>query len=85
MTHELSLASVKAAAGRIAPYILRTPLLRQPLRPDCELLLKAESLQSIGAFKIRGAFSMMTSLPEGCRGVVIIHGHADQFRSSPRQ
>src|SRR5688572_21065007 len=37
---------------------------------DCELLLKPESLQSIGAFKIRGAFSLMTMLPKNCPGVV---------------
>jgi len=70
MSHELTLDSVKAAAKRIAPYIMRTPVLRHSPRPDCELLLKAESLQSIGAFKIRGAFSMMTCLPEGCTGVI---------------
>ena len=70
--HELTLASVKAAALRIAPYVSRTPVLRQTLRPDCELLLKAESLQSIGAFSkdSRRPSSMMTCLPAGCTGVV---------------
>lgn len=70
MSDELTLESVRAAAVRIAPYVLRTPVLRQALRTDCELLLKPENLQSIGAFKIRGAFSMITTLPKDCKGVV---------------
>jgi threonine dehydratase len=70
MLQELSLATVQAAAARIAPYIRRTPVLHHQPRAGCDLFLKAESLQSIGAFKIRGAFSMMTCLPEGCAGVV---------------
>jgi threonine dehydratase len=70
MSAELSLATIRAAAARIAPYVSRTPVLRHTPRDGCELFLKAESLQSIGAFKVRGAFSMMTALPEGCPGVV---------------
>jgi len=49
---------------------VRTPLLRHRLRPDCELFLKPESLQATGAFKVRGAFSLMTTLPRGVPGVV---------------
>ena len=70
MSQELSLETVRAAAVRIAPYIFRMPTIRCQPRPDLELFLKAESLQSIGAFKIRGAFSFMTTLPTGCKGVV---------------
>jgi len=70
MPDELTLDLVRAAAMRIAPYILRTPVIRQSIRPDCELFLKPENLQSIGAFKIRGAFSMITTLPKDCKGVV---------------
>jgi threonine dehydratase len=66
----LDLETIAAARVRIAPYVVRTPLLRHALRGDCELLLKPESLQPIGAFKLRGAFSMMTTLPRGCPGVV---------------
>jgi threonine dehydratase len=67
---ELTLDLVRAAAVRIAPHVMHTPVLRHTPRPDCELFLKAESLQSIGAFKVRGAFSFMTCLPPGCKGVV---------------
>jgi threonine dehydratase len=66
----LDLDAIAAARLRIAPYVVRTPLLRHSLRSDCELLLKPESLQPTGAFKLRGAFSMMTTLPRECPGVV---------------
>src|SRR5512134_981271 len=66
----LDLETIAAARVRIAPYVVRTPLLRHALHGGCELLLKPESLQPIGAFKLRGAFSMMTTLPRGCPGVV---------------
>jgi threonine dehydratase len=69
-SEELSIQAVREAAERIAPYVVRTPLLRYPLRRDCELLLKPESLQPTGAFKLRGAFNLMLQLPEGCPGVV---------------
>ncbi len=68
--HGLRIDAVREAAERIAPYVVRTPLLRYPLRRDVELLLKPESLQPTGAFKLRGAFNMMLQLPEGCPGVV---------------
>jgi threonine dehydratase len=66
----LDIEEVRKAVERIAPYVVRTPLLRYPLRPDCELLLKPESLQPTGAFKLRGAFNLMLQLPESCPGVV---------------
>jgi len=68
--HGLHVEAVREAAARIAPYVVRTPLLRHRLGPDCELLLKPESLQPTGAFKLRGAFNLMLQLPEDCPGVV---------------
>lgn len=65
----LDLAAVRAAAARLAGRVLRTPVLRWQ-RGDLALLCKAESLQPTGAFKLRGAFSHMTMLPEGAAGVV---------------
>ena len=50
--------------------MLRTPVLHHRLDADCELLLKPESLQRTGAFKLRGAFNLMLTLPKGCAGVV---------------
>ncbi len=65
----LALSAVRAAAARIAPYVTRTPLV--PLIPQ-GLRLKAESLQPVGAFKLRGAFNAVLSLSddERARGVI---------------
>lgn len=65
----LDLAAIQNAAVRIAGRVLRTPVIRHPLTKG-ELLLKAESLQPTGAFKLRGAFNSMLQLPPDCPGVV---------------
>jgi len=52
----VSLESIRAAAARIAGIAVKTPLLRAPFPGvSGDVFLKAESLQPIGAFKIRGA------------------------------
>jgi threonine dehydratase len=64
---------VRAAAGRIDGLVCRTPVLRYKLTTpagEATLLVKPECLQPIGAFKLRGAFSYMTTLPGDCPGVV---------------
>ena len=61
---------VREAAARIRAHVVRTPLLSHAVNPSCELLLKPESLQPTGAFKLRGAFSLMCTLPRDCAGVV---------------
>lgn len=68
MAESLDLHAVRAAAERIRGHVQRTPTLRRAI-PGGELFLKAESLQPTGAFKLRGAFSLMTTLPAGS-GVV---------------
>ena len=52
----VSLAQIREAAGRLQGVTLRTPLVAYgpPERPH---FLKAESLQPIGAFKLRGIFT----------------------------
>ena len=70
MLRELTLTTIREARRRIFPYVLRTPVLHRRLHADCELLLKPESLQSTGAFKLRGAFNLMLTLPKSCPGVV---------------
>lgn len=70
MLDELTLEVIRAAAERVRPHVVRTPLLRYRSGPDCELLLKPESLQPTGAFKLRGAFSKLTTLSPDCAGVV---------------
>ena len=48
------LTDIRAAAGVLAPYIIRSPLLQlKPGGRSSEIFLKLENLQSIGAFKVR--------------------------------
>jgi threonine dehydratase len=59
-----SLADVRAAAERIAGFVLRTPLVRLDVEPESpEIHLKLETLQPIGSFKLRGASSAMALAP----------------------
>ncbi len=65
------LDEIRAAAGRIAPCIHRTPVLTsRTLDGRCggSVFLKAENFQKIGAFKIRGATNALLQLSEDERG-----------------
>ncbi len=64
----VTLDEIRAAAERIRGVALHTPLLRW----DDRTWLKPESLQPVGAFKMRGAYSAVASLTdaERARGVV---------------
>lgn len=69
----ITLRDIEAARARIAGVAMRTPIV--PLHDKLNapsLYLKAESLQPIGAFKIRGAYNKIASLPkeELARGVI---------------
>jgi threonine dehydratase len=84
-TSPIALIDIEAAAKRLDGQILRTPLLESAALSElagCRLLVKAESLQRTGAFKIRGALNKMMSLPPEQRqkGVVASssgnHGNA---------
>ena len=74
----VSLANIRAAAARIASIAVKTPLV-QAAFPGLsghgtgkQIWLKAESLQPIGAFKIRGAANkiLQLSAEEIARGVI---------------
>ncbi|SEG29765.1 threonine dehydratase [Thermomonospora echinospora] len=67
----VTLADIEEAAARLSGVCLRTPLVPYPLA-DPPLLVKAESLQPVGAFKLRGAYNAIARLPEAerARGVV---------------
>ncbi|GAB3159976.1 threonine/serine dehydratase [Micromonospora sonneratiae] len=66
----VTLDHVRAAAADIADVVVRTPLL--PCRWDERLLLKPESLQPVGSFKLRGATHAVARLSaeQRARGVV---------------
>ena len=56
-------ADILDAAERIKPYAVRTPLIEQPALNDRvggRVLLKAETLQRVGAFKFRGAYNAVS-------------------------
>ena len=63
----IALQDVQQAQIRIAPYILRTPLLRIPALDEplgCQVYLKFEGFQPIGSFKLRGAMNKALSLSQ---------------------
>ncbi|MFI6900859.1 threonine/serine dehydratase [Nonomuraea sp. NPDC050394] len=60
----VGLDDIRAAAERIAPVAVRTPLVSMG-----EAWVKPESLQRVGSFKIRGAYNAAVCLA-GARGVV---------------
>ncbi len=66
---EIPLQSIREAAERIRPWILRTPLI--PLHVETaprSIFLKLENLQPIGSFKLRGAGNAVaTADPEALR------------------
>ena len=73
-----SIDTIRAAAARIASIAIKTPLVKAPFPgladygSSKEIWLKAESLQPIGAFKIRGAANKILQLTpeEIARGVI---------------
>lgn len=69
----VSIDDIRAAAELIRPYVLRTPLVPASWADDDRpLWIKPENLQSVGAFKVRGAFNAIGHLDESVRtrGVV---------------
>ncbi len=81
----LTAQSIYEARRRIAPYVLRTPLLPSlslSQSQGADIRLKLETLQPIGAFKLRGAMNRVLQLDENerPRGLVAVstgnHGRA---------
>jgi threonine dehydratase len=71
----VNLDDIRAAASRLKPIIVRTPLISSPALNDLvggEVFLKAENLQRVGSFKLRGAYNLLSQLtPEQAkRGVI---------------
>src|SRR5256714_5841070 len=81
-TGALSRADVRAAADRIAPYVLKTPTLSGEALAGPGVWLKAENLQRTGSFKVRGAVNAVLQLTDEQRrrGVITLsagnHGQA---------
>jgi threonine dehydratase len=88
MKQEELVAEVARAEARIRPAIRETPLAESPTLSDLaggRALLKLESLQHTGSFKVRGALNRLLALPPPlrARGVVAAssgnHGAAVAF------
>ena len=62
-------AGVRDAAAKVAQILPATPLFTADVR-GATIAFKAESLQPIGAFKIRGAWHRLTALDEAQRAAV---------------
>jgi threonine dehydratase len=85
----VGIEQIRQAADNLAGVAVRTPLLPQ-LWADADrpLWLKPESLQPIGAFKIRGAYHAIAALPAGVRAHGVIthssgnHGQAVAYAAA---
>jgi threonine dehydratase len=80
-----SFDDVRAAAARIAPHVVRTPMLRHRLLDELTggtILVKPEPLQRTGSFKLRGATNASLRLSDAQRRAGVVthssgnHGQA---------
>jgi threonine dehydratase len=68
-------ADVEAAAKKLAGVAVRTPLLNFPIldeRLGARVFLKAETMQRMGAFKFRGAYNKISSIPADKRAAGVV-------------
>ena len=78
MSHDykaIGIDDVRAAHQRISPYIHRTPILTSTTLDTafgCQVSFKCENFQKSGAFKVRGAFNALLSLPAEVRARGIV-------------
>ena len=87
MSHLVSVTETKIAADRLRGVAVHTPLV--PFAGvDPPLLIKAESLQPTGAFKLRGAYTAISVLPPEQRSNGVIahssgnHAHAVAYAAA---
>jgi threonine dehydratase len=80
-------SDVVAAAGRIGPHVVRTPVMRSAAfdaRVGCEVFFKCENLQTGGAFKYRGAMNVLLQLDPARTPVVITHSSGNHGNALAR-
>lgn len=68
-------ADVEAAAERLQGIAIRTPLINSPVldeRTGARVFLKAETMQRVGAFKFRGAYNKVSSIPRDRRAAGVV-------------
>jgi len=88
---QLTLSDVFAAQARIAGIADATPMIPSPYlaaRFGAEFYLKLENMQPIGAFKLRGAYNAVASLPHDVTGVTCCstgnHGRGVAYAAAQR-
>lgn len=70
-----SFVDVQEAAERLSGRAIRTPLLENvQLNEICggRILIKAETLQRTGSFKFRGAFNLLSQIPESDKAAGVV-------------
>ena len=79
----VAISDIRAARANVAKGAVRTPLVPSPAMSRVagdDFLLKLETTQPMGAFKIRGATNALANLPAGTMGVTCCstgnHGRA---------
>ena len=83
----VSMDEIRTAAATLAGVSVRTPLVPFP-RAEPSLLVKPESLQPVGAFKLRGAYAAMSALPAAARQIGVVthssgnHGQAVAYAAA---
>jgi len=81
----VTLTDIEAARDRCKEVFFRTPLvpfLPDPIPQSKRLMLKAESLQPTGAFKLRGAFNKIAlSLPQAREHGIVAHSSGNHARA----
>ncbi len=68
-------ADVEAAARKLDGVAVRTPLLNFPVLDEllgARVFLKAETMQRMGAFKFRGAYNKVSSIPKERRAAGVV-------------
>ena len=77
---------VVAARSRIAPLVVRTPMIRNPLLDQLTggtILLKPETLQRTGSFKLRGASNAILQLDAAQRRAgVVTHSSGNHAQAT---
>jgi threonine dehydratase len=87
----VTLADILAARAVVRGAADATPFVPSPFmaaRAGGEFLMKLETMQPIGAFKLRGAMNALAALPEGVAGVTCCstgnHGRGVAFAAARR-
>ena len=73
--HLPAFTDIEAAASRIAPYAVKTPLIENAALNDklgARVFLKLETLQRTGSFKFRGALNKISQIAPGDRAKGVV-------------